>query len=515
MRNAGLIDTLFALIVVYTAFHLPLAIWIIQPAVSRLPQGDHRSRLRRRGRAVSDLLERDPAALAAVGRHRGGLLHDLRLERVLLLADPHHEQGADLPRARELVQYLLAGPKWGTIAATSLLAVLPIIVLCVLLRRPPGRRAGLGRRPLTAVVWSGLRARTAPPGRLPAGATARLRRHAHSASTWACRCPVTSRMRWMVSPGCASERTTNVGLSVSARSMSTVPSWGAGLGVVPPKLRVSASPSTSAAWATSWTSWPGRTLMSRRPGGGWVTGGWLASSKLSSCQLEASPEIVLESGYPAGLREQPDGARPMLQSGQGSSLGAIARPSEAGGHVGPAGIVVHLVEPAAPATPGGFVGASEPGGKEVLESKDGESPSETNAPAASETGGSAGAGPWTMLLHEPATGLVLPEVGLVEGNRHTGGAEALVGDAPGLVAVHDDADVRPVRGDVVRVGVVLVQGRCGDGPSRRPFRLVSSHAGVSSALLLNRSERGGDGCWCRPRSAAATAGRVRRRASSP
>lgn len=134
MRNAGLIDTLFALIVVYTAFHLPLAIWIIQPAVSRLPQEiteaasvDGAGPYRTFWSVILPLLR--PSVATAAAFCTIFAWNEFFFSLILTTN-----------RARTypvLVSSFVtdSGPEWGTIAATSLLAVLPIIVLCVLLRR--------------------------------------------------------------------------------------------------------------------------------------------------------------------------------------------------------------------------------------------------------------------------------------------------------------------------------------------------------------------------------------------
>ncbi len=134
MRSAGLIDTVASLIIVYTAFHLPLAIWMIQPAAARIPQEireaasvDGAGPLLTFWNVVLPLLRPSIATAAAFCTIFSW--NEFFFSLILTTT-----------RARTfpiLVSSFVtdSGPQWGTIAATSLVAILPIIVLCVLLQR--------------------------------------------------------------------------------------------------------------------------------------------------------------------------------------------------------------------------------------------------------------------------------------------------------------------------------------------------------------------------------------------
>lgn len=134
LRSAGLIDTVAALVIVYTAFHLPLAIWIIQPAVQGIPrevieaaQVDGAGPLRAMLSVAVPLL-RPSVATAAVmcsifswNEFFFALIftnNDARTYPVLISSFVTDD-----------------GPQWGTIAAVSLVAVLPIILCCLFLQR--------------------------------------------------------------------------------------------------------------------------------------------------------------------------------------------------------------------------------------------------------------------------------------------------------------------------------------------------------------------------------------------
>lgn len=134
MRSAGLIDTVFALIIVYTAFHLPLAIWIIQPAVSQIPREiseaaavDRAGPLRTFWSIILPLLR--PAIATAAAFCTIFSWNEFFFSLILTT-----NKAKTFP---VLVSSFVtdSGPEWGTIAATSLVAITPIIVLCVLLQR--------------------------------------------------------------------------------------------------------------------------------------------------------------------------------------------------------------------------------------------------------------------------------------------------------------------------------------------------------------------------------------------
>ena len=134
MRGIGLIDTVFALIIVYTAFHLPLAIWIIQPAVSQIPKEvteaasvDGAGPLRAFGSVVLPLLRPSIATAAAFCT----IFSWNEFFFALILTT---NKAKTFP---VLVSSFVtdSGPEWGLIAATSIVAIVPIVVLCIVLQR--------------------------------------------------------------------------------------------------------------------------------------------------------------------------------------------------------------------------------------------------------------------------------------------------------------------------------------------------------------------------------------------
>lgn len=134
LRTAGLIDTVAALIIVYTAFHLPLAIWIIQPAVQGIPrevieaaQMDGAGPLRSMISVAVPLL-RPSVATAAV------MCSIFSWNEFFFALIFTNNRARTYP---VLISSFITddGPQWGTIAATSLVAVLPIILCCLFLQR--------------------------------------------------------------------------------------------------------------------------------------------------------------------------------------------------------------------------------------------------------------------------------------------------------------------------------------------------------------------------------------------
>ena len=92
MRKAGLNDTLTALILVYVAQGLPLAIFILSEFIQQIPQGPARRRALRRRAGDAHFLRGDRAAAAPGDRHRRGVHHRADLERSLVPADPDFER---------------------------------------------------------------------------------------------------------------------------------------------------------------------------------------------------------------------------------------------------------------------------------------------------------------------------------------------------------------------------------------------------------------------------------------
>jgi len=134
LRGFGMLDSVGALILVYTAFHLPLAIWIIQPAVAQIPKEigeaaavDGNGVVGTLWRVILPLLRPSVATAAAFCTIFSWnefffalVFTSTRARTYPILINSYVSD---------------SGPDWGAIAATSLLAVLPIIVLVVVLQR--------------------------------------------------------------------------------------------------------------------------------------------------------------------------------------------------------------------------------------------------------------------------------------------------------------------------------------------------------------------------------------------
>jgi ABC-type glycerol-3-phosphate transport system permease component len=134
LRSAGLIDTVGALIIVYTVFHLPLAIWVVQPAVEQIPREvleaasvDGASPLRTMLSIAVPLL-RPSVATAAT------LVSIFSWNEFFFALIFTNNEARTYP---VLISSFVtdSGPEWGTIAATSLVAVLPIVICCLFLQR--------------------------------------------------------------------------------------------------------------------------------------------------------------------------------------------------------------------------------------------------------------------------------------------------------------------------------------------------------------------------------------------
>jgi ABC-type glycerol-3-phosphate transport system permease component len=134
LRSFGLIDSVLALVLVYTAFHLPLAIWIIQPSVRQIPleiteaasvdgAGPFRS-------FVSVVLPLLRPSIATAGAFCAIFSWNEFFFALIFTTT----KAKTFP---VLISSFVtdSGPEWGTIAATSLVAVVPIIVLVAVLQR--------------------------------------------------------------------------------------------------------------------------------------------------------------------------------------------------------------------------------------------------------------------------------------------------------------------------------------------------------------------------------------------
>jgi ABC-type glycerol-3-phosphate transport system permease component len=133
-RAGGLLDSVWVLVIVYTAFHLPLAIWIIEPAVRGVPPEisdaaavDGATPVQTMLRIVLPLLR--PAIATAMVFCTIFSWNEFFFSLVLT---------NDKARTYPVVINSFvtdAGPEWGLIAATAVLAALPVVIFCVFMQR--------------------------------------------------------------------------------------------------------------------------------------------------------------------------------------------------------------------------------------------------------------------------------------------------------------------------------------------------------------------------------------------
>jgi multiple sugar transport system permease protein len=140
LRQFGLIDNVAALILVYTAFHLPIATWMIRPAMTQLPievreaaAVDGAGPLRTLWSIVLPLIRPSVATAAAFC----SILSWNEFFFALIFTN------ADARTYPLMISSFVtdSGPQWGSIAVAALMAIIPIVVLCAVLRR--GLVAGL------------------------------------------------------------------------------------------------------------------------------------------------------------------------------------------------------------------------------------------------------------------------------------------------------------------------------------------------------------------------------------
>ncbi|HEY4224768.1 MAG TPA: carbohydrate ABC transporter permease [Pseudolysinimonas sp.] len=133
-RSVGLIDSVVSLILVYTAFHLPLAIYIVQPAVRSIPgeiseaaSVDGAGPVRTFTSVVLPLLRPSIATAAAFC-----VIFSWNEFFFALILTTSKAKTFPVLISSFVTD---SGPEWGTIAATSLVAIAPIVVLCVILQK--------------------------------------------------------------------------------------------------------------------------------------------------------------------------------------------------------------------------------------------------------------------------------------------------------------------------------------------------------------------------------------------
>ncbi|GAA1742880.1 carbohydrate ABC transporter permease [Luedemannella helvata] len=134
VRSAGLLDSVWALVLVYTAFHLPLAIWIIEPAVRGIPREIQEAALVDGATPIQTMLRVTvpllrPAVATAAVFCTVFSWNEFFFSLVLTF-----DQARTYP---VLINTFVtdAGPEWGLIAASALLAAIPVIVFCVFMQR--------------------------------------------------------------------------------------------------------------------------------------------------------------------------------------------------------------------------------------------------------------------------------------------------------------------------------------------------------------------------------------------
>ncbi len=133
MREAHLIDNVWALVIIFTAFHLPLAIWIIEPAVRAVPREiddaaavDGATPVQTMVRIILPLL-RPSIATAAV------FCTIFSWNEFFFSLVLTNDKARTYP---VLINTFVtdAGPEWGLIAATALLAAIPVVIFCVFMQ---------------------------------------------------------------------------------------------------------------------------------------------------------------------------------------------------------------------------------------------------------------------------------------------------------------------------------------------------------------------------------------------
>lgn len=134
MRSLNLIDSVLALILVYTAIHLPIAIWVLRPAILAIPkevleaaQMDGAGPMRTFWSIVTPLVR---PALATSAAFCSIFAWN---EFIFALVLTNNRGRTFTVLASTFVTE--AGPQWGLIAATAMLACIPIALLCVFLNK--------------------------------------------------------------------------------------------------------------------------------------------------------------------------------------------------------------------------------------------------------------------------------------------------------------------------------------------------------------------------------------------
>ena len=136
-RELDLQNTHLGLIMLYTAFNLSLAVWLMKGFIDEIPRAYEEAALVDGYSRLGRSFERSSAASA--DRHGGdrGILPDLRLERVRLRDDaqPDQRSAKTVPVYFAGLQGNIEGVPWPQMAAGALIFVVPIVVFTVLVRK--------------------------------------------------------------------------------------------------------------------------------------------------------------------------------------------------------------------------------------------------------------------------------------------------------------------------------------------------------------------------------------------
>lgn len=140
LRQLGLIDNVFSLVLVYTAFHLPIATWMIRPSIVQLPMEIREAAAVDGAGPVRTLwsvalpLIRPAVATAAA------FCSILSWNEFFFSLIFTNNKARTYPI---LISSFVtdSGPQWGSIAVAALMAIIPIAILCGFLQH--GLIAGL------------------------------------------------------------------------------------------------------------------------------------------------------------------------------------------------------------------------------------------------------------------------------------------------------------------------------------------------------------------------------------
>ena len=132
-QNLGMLDTLPALIITYTATNLPIVIWLMRDYFAEHPAGARGGSVRGRRLALPDLpLGGHPvAARARGGLHPGAGVRVERVPLALFLTTSNAQTMPVLVSAQNATR----GPEWWYMSVLILIMIMPVIVMAIMLER--------------------------------------------------------------------------------------------------------------------------------------------------------------------------------------------------------------------------------------------------------------------------------------------------------------------------------------------------------------------------------------------